>query len=209
MQPWIAVAALAALGARAETLDRITVTVGAQVVTESQMLLALRSTALLSREPVDLSAPAKRKMAEWLADQILIVQEAAANHITLPSSEAAKGKLESVKALYPSEEQYKRDLERYSIQENDLAEILLADLREQTFVDLRFRPEIQLSDDDLRAYYGTLFAGRSFDVCRADENCRADVEKKLLDQRALDLLDKWLVTARAGSRIQYREKVFQ
>jgi hypothetical protein len=147
-------------------------------------------------------------MAEWLTDQILIVQEAAANHITLPSSEAAKGKLESVKALYPSVEQYQRDLERYGVQESDLVELLLADLREQTFVDLRFRPEIQVSDDELRAYYEMQFAGRSFDACRVDEACRADVEKKLIDQRAMDELDKWLIMARAGARIQYREKVF-
>src|ERR1700681_2925753 len=111
MSNWIVFTLLAALGVQAETLDRIAVTVGTQVVTESQLLLALRSTALLTRQPVDLSAPAKRKMAQWLADQIVILQEAAANHFTLPSSEGAKGKLELVKALYPSPDQYKRDLE--------------------------------------------------------------------------------------------------
>jgi len=212
MRSWIAVMVLAALGAQAETLDRIAVTAGTHVITESQIVLALRSTALLSRMPVDLGGPEKRKMAEWLTDQILIVQEAAANHFTLPSSEAAKGKLEAVKMLYPSEEQYKRDLERYSVQESDLAELLLADLREQTFVDLRFRPEIQVSNDDLQAYYVTLGSANTlaaFEKCRADENCRAEVEKKLIDQRAMDALDKWLAMARTGARIQFREKAFQ
>jgi hypothetical protein len=208
---WIAIIVLAALGVQAETLDRIAVTVGTQVVTETQMLQALRSTALLSRAPVDSTAAAKRKMAAWLADQIVILQEASANHITLPSSEAAKGKLESVKALYPSAEQYKRDLERYMVHESDLAELLLADLREQTFVDLRFRPEVQVSDDELRAFYTSTSpaATPSFDVCRANETCRAELEKKLVDQRAMDELEKWLTIARAGARIQYREKVFQ
>jgi hypothetical protein len=209
MQHCLALMVLAALAARAETLDRIAVTVGTQVVTESQILMALRSTALLDRVPVDVSAGAKRKMAGWLADQALLRQEAAANHITLPSSEAAKGKLAVVKALYPSEEQYKRDLERYGIQESDLAELLLADLREQTFVDLRFRPEIQISEDELKSYFETLATGRSFDACSADQNCRAEVEKTLTDQRATDELDKWLITARAGARIEYRDKVFQ
>jgi hypothetical protein len=214
MSNWIALTILTALAAQAETLDRIAVTVGTQVVTESQMMLALRGTALLSRVPVDLSGPSKRKMAQWLADQIMILQEAAANHITLPSSEAAKGKLESVKALYPAAEQYERDLERYSIQERDLAELLLADLREQTFVDLRFRPEIQVSDDDLKAYYAMVVAGRSgavptYEACKADESCRADLEKKLTDQRATDALDKWLITARAAARVQYRDKAFE
>jgi len=214
LSPFFALTALSVLGMQAETLDRIAVTVGSQVVTESQMMLALRSTALLAREPVEVTGPAKRKMAEWLADQIVILQEAEANHITLPSSEAAKGKLEAVKALYPSLEQYQRDLERYSIQERDLAEILLADLREQTFVDLRFRPEIQISEDDLKMYYATLSSGRSgavpsFETCHANEMCRAELEKKLTDQRATEILDKWMITARAGAKIQYRDRVFQ
>jgi hypothetical protein len=198
-----------AIAVKAETLDRIAVTVGNQVVTENQTMLALRATALVTRQPVDLSLPAKRKMAQWLADQILIVQEAAANHITLPGSEAAKGKLESVKALYPSTDQYERDLERYGIHETDLAELLLGDLREQIFVDLRFRPEIQISDDDLKSFYETQSKGPSFEVCRADEKCRADVEKALTDQRAMDELDQWLIAARPGARIEYREKAFQ
>jgi hypothetical protein len=209
MRPCIVVMVLVALGARAETLDRIAVTVGTQVVTESQILMALRSTALLDRVPVDVSAPAKRKMAGWLADQALIRQEANANHITLPSNEAAKGKLEAVKALYPSDEQYRRDLERYGIRESDLADLLLADLREQTFVDLRFRPEVQITEDDLSSYYKTLSTTRSFDSCTADEKCRGDMEKELTDQRAMDDLDKWLITARTGARIVYRDKVFQ
>lgn len=193
--------------ASAETLDRIAVSVGQDVITESQVVLDLRVAAFLERKPVDLSGVAKRQAAERLVDQLLILREAVDSHVTLPSTEAATGLV----APYAAESGYQADLERYGISGRDLAAHLLAGLRTLTFTDLRFRPDVQVSPEDVRSYYDKL--AQQPDSAAAPipsfEDSRDQIEKLLFEQRVLEALDKWLETARSAARVRYREKAFQ
>lgn len=193
-------------GISAETLDRIAVTVGQDVITESQVILDLRVAAFLDRKPVDLSTAAKRQAAARLVDQLLILREAMDSHVTLPSTEAAAGLV----GPYAAESGYQADLKRYGISERDLAEHLLAGLRTLTFTDLRFRPEIQVSPEDVRSYYDQLARKpASAAPLGSFEATRDQIEKLLLEQRVLEALDNWLVTARSAANIRYREKAFE
>ena len=202
-----AVAMAMLVHASAETLDRIAVTVGPDVITENQVILDLRVTAFLERKPVDLSAAAKRRAAERMVDQILILREAVDSRVTLPSTEAAAGLV----APYKADANYQADLERYGIAERDLSAHLLAGLRTLTFTDLRFRPDVQVSAEDLRNYYDELArksppgAGR---LGSFEEN-RDQIEKLLLEQRVMEALDKWLEMARVSANIRYRDKAFE
>src|SRR5579862_7687764 len=139
---------------QAETLDRIAVSVGHDVITESDLILDLRVAAFLDRKPVDLSGAAKRQSAERLVDQLLILREALDSHVALPSSEATAGLV----APYAAESDYRASLERYGISERDLGAHLLAGLRTLTFTDLRFRPDVQVSPEDVRSYYDKMNA---------------------------------------------------
>jgi len=193
-----------ASAARAETLDRIAVTVGQEVITESRVILDLRVAGFLDGKPVDLSPAAKRKSAERIVDQLLILREAADSHLTLPSVEATAGLI----APYAAESGYQANLARYGISERDLGAHLLAGLRMLTFTDLRFRPDVQVSAEDIRNYYDKLpnSAGApnpSF------EYSREQIEKLLVEQRVLDALDQWLAMARAAANIHYHEKAFE
>src|SRR3984885_8109581 len=100
---WAGLTMLSVVGSlQAETLDRIAVSIGREVITESQVILDLRVAAFLDRKPVDLSGPAKRQAAERLVDQILILREAVDSHVTLPSTEATAGLV----APYAAESDY-------------------------------------------------------------------------------------------------------
>ena len=203
-----AAVAMATLGhASAETLDRIAVTVGPEVITENQLILDLRVTAFLGRKPVDLSAAAKRQAAQRMVDQILILREAVDSHVTLPSTEAAAGLV----ATYKSDANYQADLERYGISERNLSDHLLAGLRTLTFTDLRFRPDVQVSQDDIRNYYDELARRPTPANARLGsfEENRDQIEKLLLEQRVIEALDKWLEMARISANIRYRAKAFE
>ncbi|MBZ5673028.1 MAG: hypothetical protein LAP61_02175 [Acidobacteriia bacterium] len=196
--------ALAASPGLAETLDRIAVSVGQDVITESQVILDLRVAAFLDQKPVDLSGAAKRKSAERLVDQLLILREAVDSHVTLPSVEATAGLV----APYAAESGYQANLQRYGITERDLGAHLLAGLRTLTFTDLRFRPDVQVSDEDLRSYYDKLPDSAAAPK-PSFEDSRDQIEKLLVEQRVIDALDQWLDMARSAVNIRYRDKAFE
>jgi len=194
---------LASLAVQAEPLDRIAISIGTQVITESALLLDLRVSAFLERGPVDLSPAAKRRSAERLTEQVLILREATDSHLALPSSQSATVLLNQVKTDYGPPEQYRAALLRYGIEESDVAAQLLAGLIGITFTDLRFRPAVQIPEEDLRAYYAKLNGEVTF------EASRSHIEDLLTRQRTTEALDQWLVTARAAAKVQFREQVFQ
>ncbi|MBZ5633574.1 MAG: hypothetical protein LAO55_10650 [Acidobacteriia bacterium] len=195
-----------AASVKAETLDRIAVSVGQEVITESQVILDLRVAAFLDRKPMDLSGAAKRQSAERLVDQLLILREAVDSHLTLPSTEATIGLV----APYAAESDYQAELKRYGISERDLGEHLLAGLRTLSFTDRRFRPDVQVSPEDIRSYYDKLPRPASTAApLPSFEDSREQIEKLLVEQGTLDALDKWLEMARKAANVRYREKAFE
>lgn len=201
---------IAALSLHATELDRIAVTVGKQVITESDIIRDLRVGAFLDHKPLDLGPEERRKSANRLVDQVLILQEASFSHISLPAKEEAAKLIDPVKEQYGKE--YASSLRKYGITEDDVLEHLLAGLRAMRYTELRFRPEVQYSEDDLRDFYFTLTQkwkkqGESnipgFDVSRDQ------VEKLLTGQRTAEALDRWLDAQRSETRIVYRDQAFR
>jgi hypothetical protein len=116
-----------------------------------------------------------------------------------------------VKAQYATETEYRAALARSSITEEQLSEHLLNGIRALRFADLRFRPEVQLTSDDLREYYDSMAAQwRRANPAQVPtfEASHDQIEKLLTDQRVTQALDRWLGTTRAETQILYKENVF-
>ena len=208
---WL-ISAFAVSAHAAQVLDRIAVTVGKQVITQGDLIRDLRVDAFLDRKPVDLSPSAKRAAAGRLADQILMLHEASDSHLVLASLEDAARLVSDEKSKYSSAQEYQAALAQYHISEGDLSQHLLDGLRALRFSELRFRPQIQLNETELRAYYDKLAAGWR-QANRAPiptfEESRDQVEKLLTSDREMEALDAWLAMARASGKIEYREAAFQ
>jgi hypothetical protein len=196
--------------AQGAILDRIAVTVGRQVITESDVDRDLRVAAFLDRKPIDLSGEQKRKAADRLVDQLLILQEAEFSRVPLPDRADAERLIEPVKREYADD--YNAALKRYRITQNDVVEQLFAGVRALRYTDLRFRPEVQFSDSDLRELYSTLVAeGKKKGETQIPgfESSREQLEKLLTDQRTAQALDRWLQNQRTETPILYRDEVFK
>jgi len=196
----------------ADVLDRIAVTVDKQVIAESDVIRYLRVAAFLDRKPVDLSGPSKRTAAAALVDRSLILEESVDSHFPQPSDQDAQALLRQVKAQYPSEAAYQAALGEYRVREQDVASDLLAGVEAVRFTELRFRPEVQVSDQDLSAAYDKYAAewrATHSGVPPSLDDSRADLEKLLTAQRATQDLDRWLEAARQKRRVEYREAAFQ
>jgi hypothetical protein len=195
---------VAALACQAEIIDRIAVTVGKHVISQSD----LRVAALLDQKPVDLSGEQRRKAADRLVDQTLLLQEAEFMRAPLPTAEDAARMLEQVKAAYSDDAAYRAALERYRVTAEELADHLLAGLRAMRFTELRFRPEVQISPDEVREFYDrTVSAGAG--QAPPFEESREQMEKLLTDQRVAQALDRWLGMQRNSMEILYREAAFK
>jgi hypothetical protein len=201
---------IVACAGSAAVLDRVAVTVGRQVIAESDVIRDVRVAAFLDHRPVDLSGAQKRKAAERLVDQLLILQEASFSRIPLPSKTDMAPVLAPIKTEYGSN--YAATLRKYQISEDDLVDHLLDGMRAMRYTELRFKPEVQFSDADLRALYATLVAqwkDRGESAIPDFDSSRAQLEKLLTDQKTNQALDRWLAIQRTETRIEYRDEVFQ
>ncbi|MDP8989355.1 MAG: hypothetical protein M3N41_04650 [Acidobacteriota bacterium] len=194
---------LVALCARAETLDRIAVTVGRHVISEHDIFEDMRISAFIDGKAPVFSAELKRKAAERLVDQYLVLEDATATRVPPPPAADVAGLLTPIKARYVTDQAYRAALAQAQISEAELAEQLLAGLRMLRYTDLRFRPEVQLSDETLRAYYNKVKPPQSF------EASRGDIEKLLTDQQTMQALDLWLDMSRGETVIVYHEGAFK
>jgi hypothetical protein len=196
----------------AQVLDRIAVTVDKQIITESDLIRFLRVAAFLDDKPVDLSGAARRTAAKALVDQALMTMEAAESHLTLASPQDLPPMLKQVKTQYSSEGAYQEALVKYGVSEPEVTEHLLAGVRALRFADLRFRPEVQIPDVDLREAYeksATAWRASHPEPPASFDDSRASLEKLLTDQRTLIALDQWLETVRMEKHVDYREAAFQ
>ena len=198
---------LASLLAQGETLDRIAVTVGRHVISERDILQDIRISAFIDGKPAEVNSEQKRKAADRLIDQYLVLEEAASTRTSLPSATEAGAILASIKTRYGSDLAYRSALGQAQITEEELLEHLLRGLQMLRYTDLRFRPEVQLSDENLRAFYDKL--AQKGDAVRSFEASRTEIEKLLTDQQTMQALDRWLGMTRSETTILYRDAVFQ
>jgi hypothetical protein len=198
--------------AQSVTLDRIAASVGKHVILESDVLRSLRIVAFLDQKPVDMSAAARRRAVERLVDQELILREAVENRAVLPGDEEAAQLLEPVKLQYGPDEEYGAALASLAVSEDELRAHLLAAYRTLRFTEARFRPEVQVSEDELRDFYQLLAAGwrRGRDGgIPAFDDAREQVERLVVEQKVTQALDAWLASARVQAGVTYRDKVLE
>jgi hypothetical protein len=208
---------LAALGAfratplaRGETLDRIAVTVGRHVISEHDILQDIRLSAFIDSMQPDFGAEQKRKAADRLIDQYLVLRDATMTRTPVPSAADAAAMLAPIKARYASEQEYRSALAQARITGEELAEHLLAGLRMLRYTDLRFRPEVEISEAALHAYYDKLTANAGSTAAHSTfEASRNDIEKLLTEQQTMQALDRWLSIARGETAVVYHEAAFK
>lgn len=202
--------------ALAEIVDRIALTVGREIITEQQIVHALRVTAFLNGEPVQINAKTKRAAAQKLLELTLIGVEIANSRYPAPAKEQIDAALASVKQqlFSGSQARYEEALAAYAVTEADVRQSLERQLSTLSFIDFRFRPAVQIQEDEIAEYFREEYspdfqkrnpgkpAPRYLEVRNA-------LSELLTQQRVDNLLDRWISQTESQSRVQWREKVFE
>lgn len=199
--------------ARAEVIDRIAVSVGTRVITTSEIEREARLTAFLNNTQPDLSPAGRRKTAERLVDQRLVKRELEAARYPAPEPSDVEESVRAVKARYKTPAAYQQALERYGISEQDVRDYLAWQLAFLRFIDIRFRPAVQISEEQVGEYFEKTVRplaekahpGQTPEL----EDYREKIEQTLIGQRVDQDLDRWLQSARRRNKVEFREGAFQ
>ncbi len=207
---WLLGSAAAAGG---EIIDRIALTVGNIVVTESELLERMRIAAFLNGEAPDLSAAARRKAAEHVVEYALIRREMEISRYPAPEVEEARKVLGELRAArFREAGSYETALKEYGISESALINNLLQQLVTLRFIEVRFRPAVAVDEREVRDYYqNRLLAewNRPNEAPPSFEDARDQLER-VLEARLVDAaLDRWMAQQRGQARIVLREEAFQ
>lgn len=205
MQKWLIIALIAgALGA--EVIDRIAVSVGGEIITEQQVLLFLRTAALLNGQKAIETPAEQKRTAQKMIELALIRIEMQTNRYPLPTEQQVDDALAEVKRqrFGGNEAEYQAELKKNQIGESDLKDSLQWQLAILSFIEFRFRPGVQILEEEIRDYYqydyAKEFAGRTKGTYN---QARAEILELLTQQRIDNLLDRWLNQTEASTKVRW------
>ena len=206
MRPFLGVLLLAVVS-RAAIVDRIAVTVGTKVITESEIGVRIRLTAFENGDKPDFSLESRKKATDRLIDQKIVEREMDDGHYPRTEEAASAALLDNyAETNYgPDREALSRALGGYDLTLADLREDLTRQADLLHFLDLRFRPSIQVSDTDVRRYYDEQFRQAEGFGATLNE-MRAQIEQRIAADRADAEMETWLKEQRKRTRIEYVEK---
>jgi len=200
-------------GSHAGVIDRIAVTLDNQIITESEITQEIRLTAFLNGESPDFSPENRKKAADRLVEQKLVRREVQLGRYLEPSGNDVETMLKQIQTQqFQSLAEYRRALESYDLQEEDLKGHLHWQITLLRFIDARFRPGVQVTDGEIRAYYESQMAKlEKTDPGKKPklEELRDQIRETLINQRVDQQLDEWLAAARRRARIQFHPEAFQ
>ena len=199
--------------AHAEIVDRIAVSVGPSVITESELVQQIRLIAVQNGQPPDLSKANMRVVAGKMVEQILIRREIQANKYMALENANPEPLMEGIRKRYPDAAAYQAALTGYGITEDELRKQLQWQITLLQFVDVRFRPGVQVADADIHEYYEKQFIPEWKKTHTGTppgfEESRAEVDNVITADLADHALDRWLGQTRTQTQIVFRKEVFQ
>jgi hypothetical protein len=200
--------------ARPEIIDRVAVSVGNSAITLTDLEREIRLTAFLNGTKPQFDPKTKRATAERMVEQKLIRRELELSRYPTPESSAVDSELDDFRKMhFQTDAEFQQALSEAGITEKEVRDELLWQLTLLRFVGIRFRPSVQVSEDEVREYFdGTVKpvaqAANPGQTVTLDQY-REDIEDTLVGQRADQALDKWLKDTRQRTEIVYHDEVFQ
>lgn len=213
---YVFLAALAVLlaSARAEIIDRIAASVGNRVITTSDLDREIRVTALLNGVAPDFSTAAKRATLGRMVEQKLVRNELENARYPSPTAEEVEPQLTEFKRKYFKDDAaFQQALSAAGITEKDVRDELLWQRSLLLFIEVRFRPGVQVSDEEIQQYFDQTVApaarlahpGQTIKL----EDYRGQIEEKLIGQKVDQEMDRWMQAARRRTQIVYHEEALQ
>jgi hypothetical protein len=200
---------LAGVAARAAIIDRTAIVVGTRVIKDSDIELDIRVTGFLNGVQPDFSLASRKTAAGRLIDQELIREQIRAGEYPVALQNEATQVLADLKrSRFPAEGQYQRALAQFNLTEAELKTRLLWQLTVLRFIDIRFRPAVIVSDQEIQQYFNVHRTAllRAHAGAKGLDDVKPAIEEQLTGEGINTLLEAWLQQTRKETRIEYLEK---
>jgi hypothetical protein len=198
--------------AHGEIIDRLAIAVGNQVITELQLDEELRVTAMLNRKPVVRDLEQRRAAADRLVEQLLIKLEMQLSRYELPDNADVDKYYSDIEEANGGAADLEKTLRNFNLTPDVLRRHLELQLTEMKFIELRFRPDVTVSDADIEAAYQRqvtawkqTHSGRPPTLEVSREPLRAMLEEEHTDAA----LNAWLAESRKRVALVYLDKSLQ
>lgn len=200
------IAAPVALAQETETIDRIVATVNHQPVLQSEWEDSLRFEGFLQgRLPQNFSADERAKALDRLIDRVLLSQQMQADYSSTPQELADRERdiREQLKGA-ETDQGWNEMLAKYGLREPQFDTALANQLKVMRFVELRLRPTIRVTRDQITDYYNRTLVPQIEKAGRDPEPLERLTPRirELLVQKEIDgVLEDWLANLRSQSEI--------
>jgi hypothetical protein len=207
-------ALLLAFAARGEIIDRVAVSAGNRVITTSDIDREIRVVSFQQRIQPVFNPATRRATADRMVEQKLISIELENSSYAVPTpADIQPAEAAFRKQYFPSDDAFRRSLADYSITEQDFLDELLWQRTLLLFIEIRFRPGVQISDSEIQDYFhsvvepaaGAAHPGQPVTL----EDYRDRIEETLAGQQVDRQVDTWLKEARQRTEIVYHPEAFQ
>ncbi len=203
----ITLALFLASHAPGEVVDRVAVNIGLNVITESQVVEAIRVRSFIDDAPVDLSLESRRNTLDKLIEQYLIRRELQLTRFAPASEQETESALREIRERSATPEQYQASVVRYGITEPQLRAQINWTLTMLRFIEYRFQPGVQITqaqvEQEYRRQAATWKQKHTTDIPPLAE-LQSDIERIVRQQLVDAALDRWLGEVRTQNNIVYR-----
>lgn len=205
----IAVLLVASLPALAVIIDRIAVIVGGNaIVKDSDIQRDIRVTDFLNNQPLELSNAARKKAADRLIDQIFIRREIRIGDYPAATLQDADRQLASLKKQrFRTNAQFQQALGRYGLTELELRTQFQWQLTVLQFIDLRFKPAVLITDEEIDKYYRDHSAALHREYpSKSLDDVRDQIRDILTGEQVNRQFFAWLDDQRKNNKVVFREE---
>jgi hypothetical protein len=203
----IALLAASTMAASAVIIDQIAIVIGDSIIKDSDIERDLRGTDFMNGAPLDVSNPARKKAASRLIDQVFIRREIESGDYPDASWKQTDEQIQRLeRQRFKTRAAFDAALRRYGFTEVDLRTLVQWQLTILSFINIRFKPAVLVTDEEIQKYYNDHAAalarehpGKSLD------DLREQIRQILTDQGVNQQFFAWLDEQRKNSKIQYLE----
>lgn len=193
-------------------VDRIAIRVENAIVKDSDISRTIRVTDFLNQEPLKLSESERREAGKRLIDQSFIKREITVGDYPQATWDEADQQLAKLRtSRYKSQAAFQQALTKYGLVEPDLRFEYQWQLTVLRFIDLRFKPAVLVSDDEISKYYAAHTA--ALKKANPGKSSLDDLHDAIRDiltgEKVNEQFFAWLDDQRKSKKIEFHEEGLQ